>query len=187
MRYFIAHLVEGGAKRYRDRVVRELHRKYQITSPKLSLPAHLTLKPPFECNLMQITQVEKSLRTFLRTQTAPHYHFRGFGRFGFKTIYVDVVKSPDASRLMRECIRYLNHKNPWLPRTHIEGNKLHMSVARHLDRKTSAKIWRELKALLPESTGRLDSVSVLKYDKKRWVVRTTIRIPRTARLPLWDT
>ena len=187
MRYFIAHLVEGSAKRYRDRVVRELHRKYKIKSPKLSLPAHLTIKPPFECGLMGITQVEKSLRAFVRLQTAPPYRLRGFGRFGFKTMYLDVVQSPDATTLFRSCVAHLNKENPWLPRGAVDGNKLHLSVARHLDRKTSAKIWKDLSTLKPEWQGRLDSISVLKYEKKRWVVRTTIRIPRTARLPMWDT
>lgn len=183
----MAHLVEGPAKRYRDRVTRELHRRYKITSPKLSLPAHLTLKPPFECGLMGIVEVEKALRSFARAQTAPMYHVKGFGRFGFKTIYLDVVKSPDATKFLRDLVRFVNAEVSWLPRTSVEGNKLHLSVARHLDRKTSAKIWKELSRVTVSGVGRMDTISVLKYEKKKWKVRTTIRIPRTARLPMWDT
>lgn len=135
---------------------------------------------------MGIVKVEKALRSFVRLQTAPEYLVRGFGRFGFKTIYLDVVQSPDAVRLIRDCVAHLNRTVPWLPRAPMEGNKPHLSVARHLDRKTSAKIWKELKHTSPECAGRIDSIAVLKYEKKKWVVRTVIRVPRTARLPMWD-
>lgn len=187
MRYFVAHLLSGDAKRYRDRVVRELHRTHHITSPKLSLPAHLTIKPPFECGLMGIVAVEKALRAYARLETAPRYTIDGYGRFGFKTIYLSVEKSPDAVRFVRALIRHINATVPWLPRTPMEGNKLHASVARHLDRKTASRIWREVGKLRPHFEARIDSLAILKFEKKKWVVRTVIRIPRTARLPLWDT
>lgn len=187
MRYFVAHLVSGKAKRYQERLVRVLQHTHKTKVPKRHSPPHITMKPPFECGLMGIVQVEKAIRAYARLNTAPHYTLRGFGRFGFKTIYLEVHRSRAAVSFVRGLVRYLNQEVPWLPRARAEGNTLHLSVARHLDRKTSAKIWRAVKDLKPEFSGRMDTIVVLKQVKERWVVRTTIRVPRTERLPMWDT
>ncbi len=133
---------------------------------------------------MGIVQVEKALRAYVRLQSAPRYRLKGFGRFGFKTIYLDVYRSPEAVAFVRGLVRHLNRAVRWLPRTPQEGNKLHLSVARHLDRKSSARIWSRVKHLDPAFEARMDTVVVLKRVKDKWVVRTTLKIPRTAQLPI---
>ncbi len=184
MRYFIAHLVPSDVKRYHERLVRSLHRTHKIRLPKRHSPPHITVKPPFECGLMGIVEVEKALRSYTRLHTAPRYTLSGFGKFGFKTIYLDAIKSPQAVSFVRGLVTYLNHEVPWLPRASMEGNKLHTSVARHLDRKTSSRVWRALKHLEPRFECTMDTVAVLKMVGSSWTVRTLLKVPRTKKLPL---
>lgn len=133
---------------------------------------------------MGIVQVENALRAYAKSHTAPFYTLKGFGRFGFKTVYWDVSQQSSAVGFVRGLISHLNKKVPWLPRMPLEGNKLHSSILRHLDRKTSARAWKVLKVLKPEYHGRIDTIVVLKKEKERWVVRTRIPVPRTLQLPL---
>lgn len=184
MKYFVAHVLAGDAKRYHERLVRALSRTHKIHVPKRHSPPHITIKPPFECGLMGIVQVEKALRVYARSHTAPHYTLKGFGKFGFKTIYWDVQRTSEAVSFVRGCIKYVNKEVRWMPRSPLEGNKLHASVARHLDKKTSARIWKMIKDLTPEYTGRFDTIAVMKKVRNQWVIRTTIRVPRTLQLPL---
>lgn len=184
MKYFIAHLLTGDAKRYHARIVRALKDTHRIPLPKRNSPPHITIKPPFECGLMGIVEVERELRAFARAHSAPRYTLKGFGRFGFKTMYWDMAPRSEAITFVRSLIRHLNAEVRWLPRAPLEGRKLHASIARHLDRKTAARVWRTVKQYSPEYRGSLDTVCVMKKVKDRWVVRTIIIVPRTEQLPL---
>ena len=139
---------------------------------------HITVKAPFECDEEGIREVERVLRAFAANARAAAYTFRGFGRFGFRTVYMNVDKSPDAVALVRKAVRTVNEHVAWMPKSHLEGNKLHASVARFMTRKQSRRIARYLAhGEKPLFRSAIDNIAILKKEGKTWKVHTVIALP----------
>jgi len=174
MKYFIAHLLSGDAKTYHERVTRELSARFRIVPLHERVPPHLTIKIPFEATDEQIKDVEKVLRSFARMHRPHPFSMKGFGHFGFRTIYMDVPKG-DVVFTARKCLATLRTNAPWLPPAPLEGNKLHASVARFLSRRQFKRIWRVLTvANEPCFETSFDNISILRKDDSRWVVASRI-------------
>ncbi|MES2014632.1 MAG: 2'-5' RNA ligase family protein [Patescibacteria group bacterium] len=174
MRYFVAHLLSGDAKNYHENLTRELASKYRIIPLHERMPPHLTIKPPFETDDAGIAEVERTLRAFLHHERAVALTIQGFGRFGFRTIYMDVHKSTEAVSFVRRAIEVLNTHIPWMPAYPLEGNKLHASVARFLNRRQFRRIWRELRTLRPQFETLLDTIVILKKEDRVWRIHATV-------------
>ncbi len=178
MKYFVAHLLSGDAEAYHASVTRELTLRHRITPLHDRIPPHITIKPPFETDEPGIKEVERALRSFAHHEHAVPLVFDGFGRFGFRTIYMDVYKSAEVVALVRRAIQMLNTNISWMPVGPLEGNKLHASVARFLNRRQFRRIWRELKVLRPHFESVFDSITILKKEGRSWQVHSSIPIPR---------
>ncbi|MEK9177042.1 MAG: 2'-5' RNA ligase family protein [Patescibacteria group bacterium] len=174
MRYFIAHLLEGKAKMYHEALTRALSDRFALVPLHERVPPHLTVKIPFEADETEIKDMERVLRSFARTRAPAHVTLSDFGHFGFRTIYLDVARSPEATALTREALRVLRDNLPWLPRPPLEGNKLHASVARFLPRQKFRRVWRLLEGMHPRFTTTLDNLAILKREDKAWTVHTLI-------------
>lgn len=179
MKYFVAHLLSGDAKAYHSALTRALAEKYRIVPLHERRPPHITIKPPFETDDAGIAEVERALRSFAHHERAVPLVFDGFGRFGFRTIYMDVYKSVDVVSLVRRALDALNTNVPWMVKGPLEGNKLHASVARFLDRRKFRRIWRELRILRPRFEGMFDSIAILKKEGSAWQLHASIPIPRS--------
>jgi hypothetical protein len=178
LKYLVAHLLSGDAKRFHLALARELSVRYRTLPLFERIPPHVTVKPPFETDEAGIAEVERVLRAIAVHERAPRLSFSGFGKFGFRTVYMDIVKSPDAVSLARRVVKTLNENIPWMPRFPLEGNKLHASVARFLTRRQSGRIWRHLKTMgRPAFDSSLDNIAILKKDGKSWTVHALIALP----------
>jgi 2'-5' RNA ligase len=178
-KYFIAHLLSGGARAYHEKVTRALASQFRIFPLHERVSPHITVKPPFECDEDGIAEVERVLRAFSRSESAEPYTVRGFGRFGFKTIYLNVETKGRATALVRRMLATLNANIPWLPRFPLEGNKLHSSVARFLNRRQYRRILRTLSAERPVFHESFDSVAIMKKEGRAWKVQTVIALSRS--------
>lgn len=177
MKYFIAHLLSDDARRYHERLTRELSKRFSIVPLHERVPPHLTIKIPFEASEDQIREVERVLRSFARTHAAPELTFDGFGHFGFRTVYLDVRQSRAPILLVRECLTVLKENAPWLSFGPLEGNKLHASVARFLSRRQFKRIWKLISKARPRFKTSFDNIAILKKDGTRWVVHAKIALP----------
>jgi 2'-5' RNA ligase len=174
VKYFVAYLLSGDAKRYHETLTRELADTFHIIPLHDRIPPHITIKPPFEADNAGIEEVERILRSFVRGQEVVPISFSGFGRFGFRTIYLDTEKNRKATSFVRRCIGTLNANIPWMPAYPLEGNKLHASVARFLTRKQFRRIWRAVKELRPQFESSFDAVAILKKHDRSWQMHTLI-------------
>jgi len=119
------------------------------------------------------------LRAFAHSERATPYTIQSFGRFGFRTIYLDIVKSPDAVAFVRRALKTLNENISFMPKMPREGNKLHASVARFLTRRQYRHVWRHLKPLRPEFSLSFDNIAILKKDSGVWKLHAFIPIRDT--------
>lgn len=178
MKYFVAHLLSGEAQRYHERLTRELSHRFDIVPLHERVPPHLTIKIPFEANTEQIEELERVLRSFARTHEARELTLKGFGHFGFRTVYLDVASGDPSVQIARECLKTLRDHVPWLSHGPLEGNKLHASVARFLTRKQFARIWRMLKIAHPHFTTLFDNIAILKKKGPCGLYTRTLRCPK---------
>jgi len=176
LKYLIAHLLSGDAKTCHTRIARELSTRFNVPPLYERIPPHVTVKPPFEADDAGIEEVERVLRAFAKSERAAPYTIRGFGRFGFRTVYMDIIKSPETVLLARRALSTLNANLPWLARYPHEGNKLHASVARFLDRRQFRRIWRTLKGVRPEFSLSFDNLAILKQEGRVWKVHTLVSL-----------
>lgn len=183
MKYFVAHLLTGDARHYHERLTRELSDRFRIAPLHARVPPHVTIKIPFEADAEEIRHIERTLRAFAGTRTATELILKGFGHFGFRTIYLDAYKSADSVTLVRECLRSLREGVPWLPFGPLEGNKLHASVARFLSRGQFKRVWKLLDGVHPHFPSSLDNIAIMKKEGPRWVVHTTITLPHAVPSP----
>lgn len=171
----VAHLLSGDASAYHKALAEELTFRFRTLPLHERIPAHITIKPPFEADDDRIAEVERVLRAFSAQEHAVPLLFSGFGKFGFRTIYMDVRKSPDAVSLARNALKVLNENVSWLPLNPREGNKLHASVARFLSHRQSRRIWRFLKeCTYPRFHASLDNIAILKKEGRDWRVHALI-------------
>lgn len=175
MRYFVAHLLSGRVKEYHGRLTRELASRYH-TVPLNEPAPHITIKPPFEADEAGIQDVERTLRSFAHAERAVPITLHGFGRFGFRTLYLDVYRSAEATALARRCIQTLNENVLWMPRAPLEGNKLHASIARFLNRRQSRRMWRLLRSMHPHFETTFDNIVIFKKEGATWKVHALIAI-----------
>lgn len=174
MRYFIAYLIQGKAKAFHESLTRELTHRFHTVPLYERIPPHITIKPPFDTDEAGIEDVERILRAFASGERAAPLLVRRFGRFGFRTIYLDVVKSPGAVSFVRRALHALNTNIPRMPRYPLEGNKLHASIARFLTRRQYRRVWRYVQALEPEFSVRMDNIAILEKCAGVWSVHATI-------------
>lgn len=174
MKYFIAHLLSGSSKAYHTSVTRVLSERFRIFPLHERVVPHITVKTPFEATDDEILEVERVLRSFSKQENAAPLTLKGFGRFGFRTVYMDVAESPGAVSLVRRMLAALKMHAPFLPSVPNEGNKLHASVARFLTRQEKRRISRFLKDERPLFQTQFDNVAILKKEGKQWKVMTTI-------------
>lgn len=173
MKYFVAHLLKGDVAEYHRALTIELSNRFHITPLHERVDPHLTVKS-FEANEFEITDVERVLQGFSVAATPERFTLDGFGRFGFKTIFLDVPKGNGALRVARELIVELNTL-PWMRPSKHEGEKLHASIARYLTHKKFRKVWRHLRGEKPRFRAAFDSVAILKkeYPQSPWTLHRT--------------
>lgn len=184
-KYFVAHLLTGDAKTYHERLTRELASRYRVFPLHERVVPHITIKAPFECDETGIKEVERVLRSFTHNENATPFSIQGFGRFGFRTTYLNVYRSPEAVSFVRRAIRVVNENVPWISKAPLEGNKLHASVARFMTRTQSRRVARHLAEEAPRFESVLDNIAILRKDNRAWVVDTVV--PLRIEAPVFST
>lgn len=173
-KYFVAHLLSGEAKAYHERLTRALAVRYKIFPLHVKIQPHITIKPPFETDEEGIVEVERVLRAFAHNEKVAPLYLRGFGHFGFKTAYLDTQKCSEATAIMRRALRALNENISWMPKIPREGNKLHASVARFMDRIQYRRVMRYLSKEHASFDVSFDNLAILGKKEKAWEVISVI-------------
>lgn len=137
-------------------------------------PPHITLQPPFEWELAEVSRLKNSLEEFARSQPNVPITLSGFGAFAPRVIYVNVLKTPELLNLQRALMAYMeascgigdrvSQQRPFAP---------HMTVAfRDLSRQQFRVAWSEFqnRPLAFEFTAH--QLTLLLHDGKRWNVDT---------------
>ena len=100
MRYVIVSVVKGDAGNFNNNLRKEVFEKFQAKSSKL--PAHFTIKAPFECDL--IDEVDNVIENFCNNHNKDKYTLEDYGHFDNRVVYMKVHMSEEGKILHNNLI-----------------------------------------------------------------------------------
>lgn len=104
MRYVIVSVVKGPAGTFNNNLRKEIFEKFNIKSSKL--PAHFTIKAPFECS--DICKIDNLIENFCKHRKNTKYLIDGYDHFDDRVIFMKVNMSNDGKKIHDELIDELS-------------------------------------------------------------------------------
>lgn len=140
----------------------------------LKSPPHVTLQPPFERSIEEISPLKACLREFAKTYTPIPMTLSGFGAFPPRVIYVNVVKTPELMTLQSGLATYLktnlalvvdrNPAHPFVP---------HMTVAfRDLTPEAFKTAWPQFRDRSISVEFTASHLTLLRHQGQHWEIET---------------
>ncbi|MDX2100041.1 MAG: 2'-5' RNA ligase family protein [Leptolyngbyaceae cyanobacterium bins.59] len=137
----------------------------------LKSPPHITLQPPFEWAIDDVSTIQNQLYLFAQTHPAIPITLNGFGAFPPRVIYVDVVKSSELLHLRQDLIQEfktvfnlvnpIDEQRPFAP---------HMTVAfRDLSRDHFKAAWPEFQTQSIHFDFVATHLTLLIHKGQRWI------------------
>lgn len=168
MRFVIVCLIKGEALKYHEKCVSDVCFKYKVSAQKL--PAHFTIKAPFETD--NIYEIENIVQNFVDLRHKENITIDGIGHFGFSTIYMNINLNDSALELYKDFIHELKKLDflEWRGPHDGQGKNLHATIVTHLNEEKFNEIWDYVKLKYdPKFNLCFDNISILKWDKYKWV------------------
>ncbi len=176
MKYSIFYLIKGEAKKYRDKLVKEVGPKFgERYVLESKLPAHITLKVPFETK--RIKEVEKVLKEFIEKNKVSKIKIIGFGHFRKFVAFLNFKFSKTALTTQKKLIRKLGKIKGIEIRESDKKWKPHATIAYGNKKETFNKIWSYLKTLeKPNFDLIFDNITIMKQFGKYWKVHKEFKL-----------
>lgn len=166
MRYVIVCLIKGDALKFHENLVQDVCRRYTVSRQRL--PAHFTLKAPFETD--QIVEVEELIRDFCANRPKTRIGIEGFDHFREDVVFMDIKPSNAAMETCNDFVDVLKGV-PWLEWKRNEGRnkRLHCTIVTKIPNDKYYDIWNYVREHQCSFDTYFDNISILKWDINRWV------------------
>jgi len=175
-RYVLVCLIEGKAGKFHDRIVNSVCHKFNKKPQKL--PAHITLKAPFETN--KIEEMENVLESFVAKRDKTPIKVEGFGKFRSDVIYIDVKVSQEAKKVHDELMDELV-KIPWIEFKSNEGKSkvFHCTIVSKRIQDKFKEIWDYVNEYTCNFNLYFDNLSLYKWQDNTWVLYKKFKFRET--------
>jgi 2'-5' RNA ligase len=171
--FFIALLPPQEIQDYANQIKQYFADKYASRHAQKS-PPHITLQPPFEWADVNLPKLEECLGDFASTQESLSIALSGFAAFAPRVIYINVVRSPELSRLQADLMTHLESclgivdkvgkSRPFAP---------HMTVAfKDLTKQNFKAAWAEFEQRQMFFEFTVSNLTLLLHDGGRWNIKT---------------
>jgi 2''-5'' RNA ligase len=166
-RYVLVCLIEGEAGEFHNRITNDVCCKFNKKRQKL--PAHITLKAPFETD--KIEDMENMLKGFVSSRSKTPIKVRGFGKFRRDVVYIDVDVSQEAKRVHDELIDELT-KIPWIQFKSNEGKDkvFHCTIISKRLQDKFNEIWDYINEYKCDFDVYLDNLSLYIWQNDTWIL-----------------
>ena len=104
--YFAGYLGSAQIEKYYKDITTELARTFDIENLSKRVPAHITLRYPFE--IESYSDIQNKIIQLLPRQKTQHLFIDGFGHFGDETIYLN-VKVDNHEMFIKKYVRGLGN------------------------------------------------------------------------------
>lgn len=163
MRYLIVTLLKGKSKKYQQKLLYLIAKKFKVKRAILRKPpAHITLKYFFETK--NIKPVEDCIKEFCKSHVKSEYKMKGFGSFKKDVIFINVIPSKQMINTHKEFLKNLKNKTNIKFLTTDKASHYHTSIA-HSDIKNKFdEIYSYVSNLKVDFDAHFDNISILKVE-----------------------
>lgn len=168
MRYVIVCVVKGAAGDFNNNLRKELLKNLNAKSSKL--PAHFTIKGPFEYN-GEISELNDVLERFTKTVKAEPFTIEGYDHFDDRVVYMKVNMSQEAKVVHdmlidnMSTISYINFENK-------DGKDkiIHVTLASKKLKPLYNKVWDYVQQYPCKFQCFFDNVTIYRWEEETWKV-----------------
>lgn len=166
-RYVLVCTIGGNALKFHEKLRNDVC--YKFKKRKAKLPAHFTIKAPFETD--KIEDMLKVLQKFQKNNHKTQIKIQGYGKFREDVIYMDVKVSPEAKKTHDALIDQLS-KIPWINFKSNEGkNKVfHCTIVSKRIQDKFKEIWDYVNKYPCDFDEYFDNISLYIWDKNTWML-----------------
>ncbi|HIK33850.1 MAG TPA: 2'-5' RNA ligase family protein [Oscillatoriales cyanobacterium M4454_W2019_049] len=171
--YFIALLPPADIQEEVTQIKRDFADNYGSRAA-LKSPPHVTLQPPFERSIDEVSRLKACLREFATGYAPVPMKLSGFGAFPPRVIYVDVMKTPELMAIQASLAAHLEANLGWVdPRNRSRPFAPHMTVAfRDLKREAFKKAWSQYRDRSISYEFTATHLTLLHHNSRCWEIET---------------
>ena len=175
MKIVLVYLIKGPAKKYQNKLAKEVGPRFgEYHLIKNPIPAHITLKSPFEVE--NIKGIEQLLRRLVKNQKKSIIKIKGFGNFRRFVAFFKTKFSLEAKKTQKQLIKELSKAGIKIQEFDINF-KPHATIAYGNTKKTFNDIWGYLnKIKKPNFNLEFDNITILKKPRKYWKIYKEFKI-----------
>ena len=168
MRYVIVCVVKGEAGEFNNNLRKEIYDKFKAKSSKL--PAHFTIKAPFECD-RSIQDLENNLEAFCKREKSQPYRLKGYNHFDNRVIYMDVHMSKEGKKLHDRLIDEID-KSSYINFTKTDGKDkiFHVTLSSKKLPPIYEQVWNYVNQYNFDFKCNFDNVTIYKWEENTWNV-----------------
>lgn len=166
MRYVIVSEVTGAAGDFNNRLRKEVFEQLGARSSKL--PAHFTIKAPFEYD-GPLTELDEVLSDFASREQAKPYKLQGYGHFEDRVVYMDVHMSPEGKALHDRLIDAMG-KVPYIHYTPTDGKDkvFHVTVSSKRIQPIFQALWKYVQHYPCDFDCQFDNIAIYRWVNHTW-------------------
>ena len=166
MRYVIVCVIKGAAGDFNNNLRKELFKNLKAKSSKL--PAHFTIKAPFEYE-GEINELIEVLERFRETVKAEPFTIDGYDHFDERVIYMKVNMSKEAKVVHDKLIDNIS-KISYIDFDKKDGkNKIfHITLASKKLKPVYSKVWDYVQQYPCEFQCFFDNVIIYRWEEETW-------------------
>lgn len=174
MRYVIVSVVKGQAGDFNNNLRKDIFNRYKARSSKL--PAHFTIKSPFEYN-EDIIDLENCIEEISKKEKAAPYKVDGYNHFDDRVIYMDVKMSEAAQKLHDIIIDKISNI-PYLEFDKNEDkNKIfHVTLSSKKIQKIYKEVWNYVNTIPCYFDSMFDNICIYKWQNDTWVLHREYKL-----------
>lgn len=174
MRYVIVCDVKGRGGEFNNHLRKEAYEKLGAKSS--SLPAHFTIKAPFEVD-EPTTELKEVLEAFCKREKAAPFKLKGYDHFDDRVIYMHVEMSKEGQALHDRLIDAMG-KIPYIQFDKQDGKDkvFHVTISSKRIQPIYEKLWKYVHQYPCDFDCLFDNISLYRWETNKWVLEKAFRL-----------
>lgn len=163
MEYLIVILLNGKSKKYQQKLLYLIAKKFKVDRAILRKPpAHITLKYFFKTE--NIKPVEECIKVFCKNNNKSKFQLKGFNHFRKDVIFIDIIPSKEMIKIHKNLLKHLKNETE-IKFIEIDGKPhFHSSIAHSDIEDKFDEIQSFVSKMNLNFNASFDNISILKVE-----------------------